>query len=288
MTTLPIALAIALAAAPLAAKDVPSFQSGVQSVYVDVFVSDRGVSVRGLGAKDFEVRDDGHPQDARLIDAATMPLSTVLVFDVSGSIDGGRAEDLRRAANAFVRGLKPADTVRLLSFAQSLDPRSFAPLDAATLAADLARLHTGGRTSLYDAVYVALKGSEAASVRPVLVVFSDGEDNASWLTSDQLLKVVKDSNALIYVAATAEPKKRASEWSQSLDRIAAATGGSVIRVDSTARLEEAFTGVLEDLSARYLLAYEPAGRPRAGMHKLEVRLKAGKGKVRARNSYLVD
>jgi VWFA-related protein len=282
-------LALCLAApVALGAAEVPTFSSGVESVYVDAFVTEDGAPVHGLTAANFDVRDNGVRQSVRIVDLDTIALSAVLVFDVSGSVAGRRLEDLRRAARAFAAGLKPTDTTRLLTFAQDLRLQGFVAQDAAGLGRSLDALTAGGGTSLHDGVFVALKLAQGTSVRPLLLVFSDGEDNASWLGGQQVLQVAKDQNALIYAAAIQEPEGSPSRWSRLLESLVEETGGRVVRVQSSADLDAAFASILDELRSRYFLAYEPQGPATTGWHKLEVRVRRHKGKVRARAGYYRD
>jgi VWFA-related protein len=266
---------------------VPVFEVGVQTVYVDVSVTRDGRDVAGLTAADFEVLDNGVRQQARLLDTGKTPLRVVLAFDVSGSLDEHELGQLRAAADVFLNGLHAADDVALLGFGEHVQLAAPPTLDRAQLRRALVRLRPGGSTSLYDALYAALVLAEGPR-RSIVVAFTDGRDNLSVLGAEEVLRVAAASDSLVHVIALAEPGVDGSTESPhalALRRLAETTGGRTWNAASTGDLAARFADVLDALRGRYLLAYEPAGVRGDGEHRLEVRLRKGKGQVRARSSY---
>jgi VWFA-related protein len=279
----------------------PVFESGVETVHVDVSVTRGQEPVRRLTVEDFEVRDNGVRQDVRLVDSATVPLEIVLALDVSSSLDKTELGHLRDAAVQFASGLKKGDDVELLGFSHIL--RVATPTAGAVPA-----LRTGGQTSLYDAIYAGLMMARGPR-RSILVLFTDGKDNTSWLGAEQVLRVAGELETVVYVLSLAEygpmdsrgsvepadplsnrntvPNDPESTHERALGRLATSTGGQVWDLATAADLGPRFAEILEALRARYLLAYEPAGVARGGEHKLQVKLRRGKGEVRARTSYTV-
>ena len=174
-------LALVLVAAASAGPRRPTFAVGVESVYVDVFVTDGGRPVVGLTASDFELKDDGVRQPVELVGVESFPLTTYLVLDTSGSVNGDKLEKLQAAGRALLRGLRtgdeaaPRDLRRRGPGARAADERPRAPRARRSAASGPA-----GATALFDALYA---GTMLASGRgrSLLVVFTDGEDNLSWL-----------------------------------------------------------------------------------------------------------
>jgi VWFA-related protein len=273
----------------------PTFTSRVETVYVDAFVTHGGTPVAGLTAADFDVRDNGVRQAVRLEDVSRVPITATLAFDVSGSLEGERLAQLRAAGHAFVQHLTEADQAGLLAFSQELRLAVPHTHDAAELHKGLDAFQPGGETALYDALYAGL-GLPSGAGRTLLVVFTDGEDNISWLDAEQVLAVAENSNTLVHIVGLWPEAARTGgregrvvgpgPHEQALGRIAAATGGRVWNAQANS-LPKTFVSILDELRARYLLAYEPAGVPRVGRHRLEVHVRGGKGKIRARPGYLV-
>src|SRR5207245_7273565 len=110
-----------LLAAATPASPPPIFEASVAKVYVDAFATRGGHPVRGLRAEDFELRDDGLPQQVELLGLERAPLTVVLALDVSNSVAGAMLDALRAAGHALVDGLPPRDHVALLSFSHRLD-----------------------------------------------------------------------------------------------------------------------------------------------------------------------
>ena len=195
-------LAVALAA-PVAAQDVPSFGAVTEAVHVDVWVGREGQPLRGLTAADFEVKDRGVPQQVELLDVKETPVHAILLLDSSYSLNGSRLETLKGAARAFLDGLGPKDRVSLLSFSHAVRLAGPVAGDVATARAALDGLVAHGATALHDAVFAALQLADNRHGRPVVLVFSDGEDVVSWLSSEDVEAVAKESEAAIYVVDTA-------------------------------------------------------------------------------------
>ena len=126
------------------------------------------------------------------------------MFDTSSSMAGDRIEALRAAGEAFLDGLRPADEAGLVAFSEDVfwlaDPTS----DKAAVRRALSRLRAEGATSVYDALYAAITLSEG-ELRPLIVLFTDGEDNTSWLGDADLRIVVQRSNALVHVVGWRPP-----------------------------------------------------------------------------------
>lgn len=293
-----VALAFAILARTVDAQSPQKpieFRSQVGAVHVDAFVTRGGQPVPGLRASDFELRDNGVPQALELLLAESRPLLAVLVFDTSSSMAGDRLEALRAAGEAFLDGLRPSDQVGLVAFSEDVywlaDPSS----DKAVVRRALGRLRASGATSLYDALYAGITLSEG-QLRPLVVLFSDGEDNTSWLGEADLKLVAERSNALVHVVGWRPPlpleaqRKLPLETESAQDRalreIAEAAGGRFWNADSPARLRDAFRAIADAMGHRYVLRYEPTGVERAGWHRIEAGLRGGvKGDVHVRRGY---
>ena len=292
-----LVLVLLLAAAPPGRAQKPStplvFRSQVAAVYVDAFVSRGGRPLPDLRASDFELRDNGVRQQVELLTAASRPLSALMVFDTSSSMTGDRLEALREAAAAFLDGLRPADAAGLVAFDEDVVWLAEPTPDKAVARRALSRLRGQGWTAVFDALYagILLSGGEP----PLVVLFTDGEDNMSWLGVADLRLAAERSNALVHVVGWRPPISFAARplppWltespqERSLREIAEAAGGRFWRADSPARLREAFGAIADAMGHRYVLRYEPTGVARDGWHRIDARLRGVKGDVHVRRGY---
>jgi len=272
-----------LVVGPSLQAQAPSFAAHTRAVRVDVLVTANGRPVAGLGADAFEVRDNGVLQQVELVSFERIPLNLVLALDVSASVSGERLAHLRQAAAAVLRDLHPADRAALVTFSHAVVVHGNLTRDLDAIDGALSRIQPEGRTALLDAVHASVVVGEAEAGRPLVLVFSDGVDTASWLTMDELRQTTRRSDAVIY-GVTARGR------SALLGELSHATGGSVVDVASTADLQAAFQTVLNEFRQRYLVSYTPTGTPAAGWHTIAVKVKQvpGGARVKARPGYLGD
>jgi VWFA-related protein len=306
---------LALALAVLLQQEKPQeevfrFQVDVRTVYVDVFVTRDGKALTGLTANDFQVLDNDVPQQIDLVDPDIVPLSTILLLDTSGSVSGERLEHLRSAAHAFVQGLQVKDEAALMTFAHLWEMPFDLSSDFDSLHGALDRPAIGGLTGLHDALFAGLKLAEAGLGRPMVLVFTDGLDNASWITELELLDVVRESEAVVHmvgVQSTAEipirntgsgvtlrpgvgerPPDAPACARDLLEKLSAETGGRAWYADTSANLKDVFLEVLAEMETRYLISYQMQEPVQPGWHTLEVKLKNHKAdEIRARRGYMV-
>ena len=286
-----------LAEAQTAAAPPPVFAVHVESVLIDAFVTNDGLKVPGLTARDFILRDNGTPQPFDLLPAESLPIRAVLVFDTSSSMQGAKIERLRSAAEAFVDRLRPEDEAALVSFSDDIFWRVPLTPDRARLRFGILTLRPRGATSAYDALFSALLMPRSA-LRTLVILFSDGEDNMSWLGEKQIKGAVERSNALIHVVAArsenfqsgfARPSSGAESANvKTLRGLAAITGGSLIEVESPERIGAAFSQIIDQMKDRYVLRYTPESDPTPGWHVLDLQLTSRKGRVRGRTGYWAE
>ncbi len=274
--------------AAVLAQETPVFRADVEVVYLDAYVTRRGAPVSGLSDRDFEVKDNGVTQAARVVEREEAPLTAVLLLDCSESVAGAKLDFLKAAAGSFVRGLHPRDEAALVVFQSRVQLLHPATTDRQAVLDAIARMTAGGSTSLIDALFVGLK-RRWGNGRPVLVLFSDGRDTASWLENEDLLRAARESSTAVYVVRTREVEAGSSESGQDylLRRVVETTGGSSWSSGSGPEIEAAFRQVLATVNARYVLAYEPTGVQRAGRHRIALKVRQGGVEVRARREYFV-
>ena len=268
-----------------ALQQPPVFRAGVDSVYVDVFVTRGGAPVLGLDASDFELRDNGRLQRPELLAVESVPLTTLLVFDTSDSMRGEKLVALRAAAGDFLDGLRPLDQAGLIAFTHEVQWLARPTADKGVVRRALAQLRATGATAAWDALSAAMTVLPATS-RSLIVVFSDGEDTLSWLDAAQVRAQAARSNALVQVVGFAPPPKTEEPaYIEELRRVAELTGGRFWATKSSSRLAGAFRDIIEAMNTRYVLRYDPGPDAKPGHHRIEVRLKGASGDLRARQGY---
>lgn len=289
-------------------QEPPVFRTQVELVYVDVLVTSDGAPVAGLEASEFELEDNGIAQEVELVDRDRDPTTAVLVLDTSASVAGKKLAHLKEAARAFLAALEEEDEAGLVTFNHELALRADAGRDRAALGRALGRVEAGGGTSLIDALYVCLKRRWGTG-RLLVVLFTDGQDSASWLENEDVLTAARESAATLHVVGTESlpersrplqvllfqglstpvgaPDQAESGYVYLLRRAAETTGGSYWAAPASADLPAIFLEILEGAKARYVLRYEPTGVRREGRHRLKVSVQRRGVDVRARKEYVV-
>ncbi len=237
MTTRLVAVSVAVllgsAVAPSAQQ--PTFSAKRESVRVDVLVTDRGKVVTGLGAGDFEIRDNGVPQTVDLVSFQQIPLNVFLAFDVSTSVSGERLTHLQSAGHALLDRLAKDDRSALLTFSHSVLLREGLTGATARVRQALTDVQPLGDTALVDGAYTAIMLDPLDGGRNLLLVFSDGLDTASWLAPESVLDSAKRSDFVVYGVSSRGPEDskflddldRADRRSHAEDRVDAGSVGNV-------------------------------------------------------------
>jgi VWFA-related protein len=280
-TAAAVALSLCALAPPAASPQVPRFEARVEVVKLSVLVRGPAGPIRGLGAADFEVRDNGVAQEIESVLVEEVPLTVVLAFDVSGSVEGEKLRGLKRAGHALVDGLRSGDRAALVTFADTLSLRPPLDTDLAALRNRLDALAAEGGTSLVDGTFAALALGDALPGRVLAVVFTDGLETASWLPQGYAVDAAKRTEVVLYGVRVGR------EGPAFVEQVASTTGGRLLQVGSPDRLRQAFVEILDEFRTRYVLRYTPRGVAPPGWHRLDVRVKARSAKVVVRKGYLV-
>jgi Ca-activated chloride channel family protein len=269
--------ALAAGAGVHAAAQQPVFSTRVDTVRVDVEVRRGGRLASGLKAADFEVFDNGARQTVDLVTASTLPVSVVLALDTSASLDATQRDHLVRASTRLVGELRPAESAALVTFSGRVVIQTAFTADTGRLRALVAAPAAPGDTALFDAAHVAMLLGTTAPGRPLVILLSDGDDTASFLSAEAVLETAQRAGAVVSVV-------KIGGDSETLKELTAVTGGAFVREPSLDRVAERFSELLESFRNRYLLSFTPTDRSRPGWHRLNVRVKGGDD-VRARTGY---
>lgn len=257
----------------------PTFSSESDLVVLQVTVFDRhGDSVGQLSREVFHVLEDGTPQTITVFSGEEAPVAVGLVLDNSSSMLTRRAM-VTAGVRAFAESSKPEDQAFTIVFNEDVQ-RGLPPTVAFTnnptlLQASLAAIPAGGQTALHDAVIAALDHLEKAErQKHVLVVLSDGDDNASRRSEDDMLRRADRSNALIYTVSTARLDSNVGN-ERLLRKLARSTGGEVYTPRTERDVVAAFADIGSKIRQGYTIGYVPTNSAHDGSYrKLSVRVLA--------------
>ena len=304
-------------------EPVPVFKSKVDLVVLSFTVTDnKGKYVNGLKPADFKVTEDGISQklatfsegsrpamqiladgsmkpllpnapEAEKIGAATLEgkdafvgTNVFVLFDTSNFMYRGfvYAED---AIADFVRGLDKADSVAVYTFSRNLSRAANLTPDRNDAILGLRKAVAGDDTALYNGLLLTLRDAAKVPGRKVVIVFSNGPDNASMVAPDDVRAVAEDEGIPIYVISTNDVNKDPIS-SSVFRRIAGRTGGKAYWAKTWQKQVEAFDQIREDLGNSYTVTYYPAVNPNEGFRKINIQIVSDVGKhyrVQARPGY---
>jgi VWFA-related protein len=249
----------------------------VSSVVLHATVQNHnGSPVSGLGKDDFQVYEDGVLQPIEYFSHDDIPVTVGLVLDNSGSMQPNRDEVIA-AGMAFARSSNPQDQMFVVNFNEyvSLGLPAGTPFtdQTAQLQVALARFDANGETALYDALALALRHLKLGNRdKKVLIVVSDGGDNASKYKLDEILTLAAQSDAIIYTVDI-HVEEDLDRNPKALRRLATATGGENFVVESLPEVVPICERIAHDIREQYTLAYSPANRKQDGGYRA-IRVKA--------------
>lgn len=307
-----LALGLAGSAAWLIAQEErPIFRVKVDMVVLSFTVTDsKGRYINGLKPGEFRVLEDGIPQKLntfaegnkpamQMMDDGTLktlaagaegpskpgidPRSDAFVgtnvfvlFDTSNFMYRGfvYAED---AIADFIRGLDRADSVAIYTFSRNVKRNTELTKDRGDAIVGLRNAVVGDDTALYNALLLTLRDAAKVPGRKVVIVFSNGPDNASMVAPDDVRAVAEDEGIPLYVISTNEVNKDPIS-SSVFRRITSRTGGKAYFAKSWQKQVEAFESIREDLGNSYTVTYYPQPNPNEGFRKIAVEVTSDVGK----------
>ena len=281
-----------------AREQPPVFRASADAVSVDAAVQRDRRPVVGLKAPDFELLDNGVPQEISDVAYERLPIDVILVLDVSASVTGPVLEELGRALRQVRADLLPSDRLRLLVFNMSVRRLVDFSQPAANIDEALASVRGAGSSAVFDGLAVALSTFDSPGRRRLVVLFSDGQDSSSISDVDTLLEVARRTTPTVaIILGTPNPERPASLLRTSSapststvgalsERIALETGGMVAPLKPGENLTSKFRRMLQEFRSSYVLYFTPRGVERSGAHTLEVRVKRPGVDVRARRGYV--
>ena len=233
--------------------------------------------VTGLAPQNFEVFEGKKPQQIRHFSSEDAPVSIGIILDSSGSM-GDKIDRVREALNQFCDAANLQDEFFLITFSEQPHLATDFTHNTETLQNAVLYLQPKGRTALLDAIYLGMeKMHEAKYARKALLVISDGGDNHSRYSENDVRSVVKESDVMVYAIGIFDrqvPTREELLGPSLLQGIAGSSGGRSFTIFSAAELPAAAHRIGAELRTQYVLGYRPENTPHDGKwHKISVRLK---------------
>jgi VWFA-related protein len=300
LSVLGAALLVTQSTAPASPQQEPAstFRSAADVVSVEASVRRERRPVTGLKITDFELLDNGVPQEIADLSYERLPIDVTIVLDVSASVTGAVLDQLRQSVRQLKSDLGARDRLKLVAF--NMQVRRLADFEAPASATDasFASLAGHGSSAIFDSVAVSLAAPAVEGRRHLIVLFSDGQDSSSITDPEVLFDVARRTTPTVdIVLASPIPEHAASPFARSpgkppitigrlYDQLARETGGMVVSTSAGENLASTFRRVLADFRSSYVLYFTPKGVDRNGSHSLDVRVKQEGTEVRSRRGYL--
>jgi Ca-activated chloride channel family protein len=274
--------AAAAAALRLAAAQTPQppqvpFRAGVDVVSLNVTVTDGTARyITDLAQDDFNVFEDGVKQDVTFFSRTNLPIALALLIDTSASMES-KLPTAQEAAVGFAKRLRAQDLAEVIDFDSRVVVLASFTNGVSDLEQAIRKTSAGGSTSLYNAVYIALKDLKKVVAknseeirRQALVVLSDGEDTSSLLPFEEVLDLAKRSETAIYAIGLRSPDgpgtatKGFKEAEFVLRQFAQETGGRSFFPSQLSDLANVYGQISDELSSQYTVGYTSRNARRDG------------------------
>lgn len=285
------ALALVLSAAVSAQR----IRSGIDLVSLNVTVTEGTKYVTDLEEPAFEVFEDGAKQDLSFFSRVQQPIALAVLLDTSNSMEE-RLPMAQEAAVGFAKRLRPIDAMEVVAFNSQVDIVQEMTNDIGALEKAIRDTSVNGSTSLYNAIYVSLKGLKKAKAqsaeeirRQALVVLSDGDDTSSMMPYEEVLDLAKRSETAIYAIGLRQNdigRPRFKEAEFVLRQLSQETGGRAFFINSVMELPKIYQQISDELASQYSLAYTSKNRLRNGAwRRIDIRITRPGLTARTRRGY---
>jgi Ca-activated chloride channel homolog len=291
-------------------EEVPfTLSVSVEEILLNVSVEDAaGRQITDLAREDFQVFQDGAPQEIKYFGHENVPISVVLLMDTSGSMEGSPLVEAKVAALAFLNESRPQDAVSLVTFNDKVEVVRPFTTEMLKVRTGVHSLVSRGGTALYDALSKAVDLMQSAPhPRHVIVLLSDGKDEDSLAKFAAVDKKIQASDVVLFsIGEYAELDRKLfmsgkkhyklPELDVNLNPIwvlryfADLSGGRAYFPKLGEPLEPFFYRIARELHQQYVVTYQPtATTGKERFHTIEVRAKSSRHpslKVRTRKGYL--
>lgn len=252
-------------------------------VSVKVSVTDSyGRAVTGLDRSVFRIFDDKVPQTISFFSDDDAPATIAVVFDTSGSMNGGKIARAKEALAHFIQTSHDRDEYFLIDFDSQARLLLDRTRDGDVLSKKLTYVQPHGNTALYDAVYLGIeKVMRGAHRKRAILLISDGEDNHSRYNFNELRLRLRESDATIYAVGVVEnylPRKGGLNGRATLEELASLSGGKAFFPGSASDMFEAFEQIGLELRNLYSIGYRPSHFVTNGnWHRLKIKVEPQPG-----------
>jgi Ca-activated chloride channel family protein len=287
-----VLIAVPTAQAPIQ----PSFRTGVDLVSLNVTVSEGGHYVTDLEQADFNVYEDGVQQNVTFFNKTNLPIALAVLLDTSASMDT-KLPTAQEAAIGFAKRLRKQDLAEVIDFDNRVSVLQAFTNSSQQLEQAIRRTSAGGSTSLYNAVYIALKDLKKAVAknadeirRQAIIVLSDGEDTSSLLPFEEVLDLAKRSETAIYSIGLRDNDsggtKLFKEAEFVLKQFSQETGGRAFFPNQISELTNVYGQISDELSSQYTVGYTSKNPKRDGAwRKVVVRVNRPNNTARTKLGY---
>ena len=267
------------------------FRSDTRLVVLHASVTDRkGKLLTNLDQHAFKIFENGQPQQIKVFRREDVPVSLGIVIDDSGSMSTKRSR-VEAAALAMVRESNPQDEVCVVNFNDDAFLDVPFTNDIHKMEQGLARIDSRGGTAMRDALNMSLDYTKekAKKDKKVLLVITDGNDNASNVSLENVVRHSNQADTLVYAIGlfTEEEKHEASKARRALNELTSATGGLAFYPKDVNEVQALAVEVARDIRRQYTIYYTPAIQALDGSYRqIKVTVEApGKPVVRTRSGY---
>jgi len=237
------------------------FTADTRLVLLPAVVQDKnGHLVTNLTKGQFQVFDDGVPQEIKLFKREDVPVSLGMIIDSSGSMRDKRAR-VESAALTLVKDSNPQDEVFVVNF----NDEAFLDMDFTNdikkMEQGLSKIDSRGGTAMRDAIRMSIDHlkEKAKKDKRVLLVVTDGDDNASMISLENLVRESQSSDVVIYAIGllSEEERREAKRAKRALMALTEATGGMVFFPREVNEVESIAHQVAHDIRNQYTIGYTP-------------------------------
>lgn len=288
LTALVVFLRPALAAQE---QEQPTFRTDTRLVVLHLSVIDKnGSLITNLPQSAFRVYEDGTEQQIRRFQREDVPVSLGIVIDNSGSMRDKR-QKVEAAALALVKSSNRADEVFIVNFNDDAFLDVPFTNDLKKLEEGLTRIDSRGGTAMRDALSMSIDEirEKAKRDKKVLLVITDGNDNTSLITAEQLLEKAHRQDVLVYCIGllSEEERREAARARRALTALAHASGGLAFFPKELSEVERIALQIAHEIRNQFMIAYSPTNTNFDGsFRRVKVTVDApGKPMVRTRSGY---
>ncbi len=281
-----IAAGVAAGWALVAQQDsTPTFRVETRLVEAYASVFDRnGNPLPNLTSERFQVFDGGNPQTLARFEGADDRISCAVLLDVTGSMDEFLPV-LKNSVLRFVDMLREHDEVGIYTFNQTLRVKQEFTTDKRQVKQAVLRTLAGGVTALFDSLSRVSQDLEARKGKKALIVFTDGDDNASALSASGASRQARRAGVPVYAIAQGTALKD-EKLLKMLESMAADTGGACFRLTNKNKIAEIFAEISRDLEHTYLLSWKPPENAGTDFRPIRISVAGmGDARIRVRQGY---